>query len=210
MDKYEITVNTFDKLAEKYQDKYMDFDFYEETYDTFCELVSLNNAEVFELACGPGNITKYLLNKRADFRIHGTDLAPNMVELAKKNNPNATFEVMDSRKISTVNKQFDAIMCGFCLPYLTKDDCVKLIKDCHDLLRKNGIIYISTMEDGDDRSGFQTSSAGDQVYIHYHQFEHLESALLENGFEVIKTYRKQFPVEDGTPTTDLFIYAQAV
>ncbi len=210
MDKYEITVNTFDKLADKYQAKYMDFDFYEDTYDTFCDLVTTKNAEIFELACGPENITQYLLNKRADFRIHGTDLAPNMVELAKNNNPTATFEVMDSRKISVVNKQFDAIMCGFCLPYLTKDDCVKLIKDCRVLLRKKGIIYISTMEDDDIRSGFQTSSAGDQVFIHYHQLEQLESALLKNDFEIIKICRKQFPLDGSTPTTDLFIYAKAV
>ena len=33
MDKYEITVDTFNKLAGKYQEKYMDFDFYFETYN---------------------------------------------------------------------------------------------------------------------------------------------------------------------------------
>ena len=36
MDEYKITVSTFDKLADKYQAKYMDFDFYIDTYDTFC------------------------------------------------------------------------------------------------------------------------------------------------------------------------------
>ena len=44
MDKYELTVRTFNKLAGKYQEKYMDFDFYFETYDTFCDLISNDKA----------------------------------------------------------------------------------------------------------------------------------------------------------------------
>jgi hypothetical protein len=39
MDKYEITVATFDKLAGKYQEKYMDSDLYVDTYDAICELI---------------------------------------------------------------------------------------------------------------------------------------------------------------------------
>ena len=96
MDKYEITVDTFNKLAGKYQEKYMDFDFYVDTYDTFCDLVSNHKAVIFEIACGPGNITKYLLSKRSDFKIEGVDLAPKMVELARANNPTASFYVLDS------------------------------------------------------------------------------------------------------------------
>ena len=103
MDKYEITVGTFNKLADAYQEKYMHFDFYFDTYDTFCELVTNDSAAILEVACGPGNITKYLLNKRPGFKIEGIDLAPNMVELAKVNNPTASFQVMDSRKVSVIN-----------------------------------------------------------------------------------------------------------
>lgn len=210
MDEYEITVSTFDKLADKYQAKYMDFDFYFDTYDTFCDLVNERNAKVFEIACGPGNIAKYLLKKRPDYKIHGIDLSPNMVALAKENNPTATFEVMDSRNISAVSNEFDAIMCGFCTPYLSKADVMKLIKEMRAILKVGGTLYISTMEGEDIKSGFQTSNAGDQVYIHYHQFEYLEKNLESNGFVIVNVQRKLFPVENGEPTTGLFIYAEAV
>lgn len=210
MDKYEITVNTFNKCADKYQAKYMDFDFYFDTYDTFCDLVSEENAKIFEIACGPGNITKYLLNKRPDYQIQGIDLAPNMIELAKANNPTASFEVMDSRNISCINQKFDAVMCGFCMPYLSKDDLAKLIKDMRSLLKVGGVLYLSTMEGEYDKSGFDTSSSGDQVYIHYHQFEYLKKHLKSNGFNITDTQRKQFPVESDESVTDLFIYAEAV
>ncbi|WP_342343063.1 class I SAM-dependent methyltransferase [Shewanella salipaludis] len=178
--------------------------------DSFCELVSRPNAKVFEIACGPGNITRYLLNKRPDYQIHGIDLAPNMVALARSNNPEASFEVMDSRDISAIAKGFDAIICGFCTPYLSKSDVERLIKQMRDRVNIGGILYLSTMEDEDSRSDWQTSSAGDRVFIHYHQLEHLAQALTSNGFSIIKVQRKQFPVENGTPGIDLFIYAEAV
>ncbi len=209
MDKYEITVSTFNKLADKYQQKYMDFDFYFDSYDTFCELLENDNASIFEIACGPGNITRYLLNKRPGFKIEGIDLAPNMVELARANNPEASFQVMDSRAISSINRKFDAVMCGFCIPYLDKGDVARLIADVRALMKKGGIFYLSTMEDDDSRSGFQTSEAGDRVFIHYHQLEYLKHHLETNGFKIVEFKRKEFPVEKGAPVTDLFIFAQA-
>jgi len=208
MDKYQITVGTFDKLAQKYQDKYMHMDFYQDTYDTFCNYITKHNAHIFEIGCGPGNITQYLLNKLPKLKIIATDLSPNMVALAKQNNPQAECFVLDSRDINKVKQTFDAIMCGFCLPYLSKNDIKCLIKDSQKILNPDGIIYLSTMEDYDNKSGFQTSSSGDQVYIHYHQSEFLVNTLLECGFEILDTTRKSFPAEIGTPATDLFIIAK--
>ena len=209
MDKYEITVDTFNKLAGKYQEKYMDFEFYFDTYDTFCDLISNDKAAIFEIGCGPGNIAKYLLTKRPDFKIEGIDLAPNMVELARANNPKASFHVLDSRDISSVNKKFDAVMCGFCTPYLSKEDVAKLIIDIRALLKADGILYLSTMEDDYEKSDFQTSSDGDRVYIHYHKFDFLKLHLDANRFRIVDIKRKAFPVENGTPATDLFVFAQA-
>lgn len=208
MDKYEITINTFNKLAEQYQDKYMDFDFYVDTFETFCELVQ-PDAEILEVACGPGNITRYLLNRSPSFRITGIDLAPNMIKLARVNNPSAEFQVMDSRDISTIDRQYDAILSGFCCPYLSREDVAKFIADARRLLRPAGILYLSTMEDDNGKSGFQTSSAGDQVYIHYHSAEMIHRHLDLNGFEVLKTERMAFEFEGSNPATDLFVYARA-
>jgi predicted TPR repeat methyltransferase len=210
VDEYKITVATFNKLAGQYQQKYMDFDFYFDTYDTFCELIKNDNASIFEIACGPGNITRYLLNKRPGFKIEGIDLAPNMVALAKANNPTASFQVMDSRAISAIDRKFDAVICGFCIPYLSKEDVARLIADVRALLNQDGIFYLSTMEDDDERSGFQTSDAGDRVFIHYHQMGDLKHHLETNGFKIVASKRKAFPTEKGEPVTDLFVFARVI
>ncbi|WP_371185993.1 trans-aconitate 2-methyltransferase [Thalassotalea maritima] len=210
MDSYQITASTFNKLANRYQAKYMDFDFYLDTYDAFCDLVDTPHAKIFELGCGPGNISRYMLNKRADYQWFGIDIAPNMVDLAKANNPTATFAVMDCREVGQVNRKYDAILCGFCAPYLSKRDVEILISNARKLLHAGGIFHLSAMEDADTRSGLETSSAGDQVYIYYHQFEHIKKHLELNGFEILRVLRKAFPCTSAKPTTDMFIYARAI
>jgi trans-aconitate methyltransferase len=120
MDKYKETFETWNKVASLYQDKFMDLNLYNDTYDFICNLITKDKAKLLEIGCGPGNITKYLLSKRPDFNIFGIDIAPNMIELAKKNNPTASFAIMDSRHISDLETKYDRIVCGFCLPYLSQ------------------------------------------------------------------------------------------
>ena len=64
------------------------------------------------------------------------------------------------------------------------------------------------MEDDYEKSGFQISSDGDQVYIHYHQLDFLKLHLDSNRFRIVDIKRKALPVENGIPTTDLFVFAQ--
>ncbi|WP_076409480.1 class I SAM-dependent methyltransferase [Shewanella sp. UCD-KL12] len=209
MDKYEHTVSTFDKLAEKYQDKYMELSLYQDTFDAFIEQLRLNKAgTLFEMACGPGNITRLLNEQLPELSIYATDLSPNMVRLAQINNPSVKVDVMDSREIAQLDERFDAIMSGFCLPYLSKSDAEKLIKSSASLLTSNGVIYLSTMEDDYDKSKYSENSDGDKVYTHYHQADHLIRHLEANGFEILKLIRKTSPAQQGSSENDLFIIAK--
>jgi trans-aconitate methyltransferase len=208
MDKNENAVNIFNKMAQGYQDKFMNVDLYADTLDFFCKSIKIENAEVLELACGPGNITQYLLNKHPDFKLLGTDLAPNMIELAKINNPTAQFEIMDCRKISELNKKYNGIMCGFCLPYLSKEEAIQLISDAAKLLKPKGLLYISTMEDDYNKSAFKKGTAGDEIFMHYHQGAYLTHALQINDLKILKLKRQDYPTQDDTQTTDLIIIAE--
>ena len=206
MDNTKIAIDIFNKLADSYQDKFMDVSLYHDSLNSYCKAITKEKAEILELACGPGNITKYLLEKRPDLRILGTDLAPNMIALAKINNPTADFYLMDCRAITSLNKKFDGILCGFGLPYLTKDEAIQFIKDSSQQLNENGVLYISTMEDDNFKSGFKTGSTGDQMFQNFHQADYLSVALEENGFTIIHLDRKEY-MHNEEKTTDLIIIA---
>ncbi len=207
MNPIKTTTEIFNQYALDYQTKFMHVDLYHNSFDLFCNNIPTAHAQILEIACGPGNITRYLLEKRPDFKILGIDLAEKMVELAKINNPTAEFVVMDCRNIHQLAQKYDAIMCGFCLPYLSKEEAVKLIKDTSALLQPNGVLYLSTMEDDYSKSGLQSSSSGDQTFMYFHQADYLTQALEENGFKMISLSRQDYPTKDGTKTIDLLILA---
>lgn len=199
----------FNFFAEDYQEKFMDFDLYHDTFDFFCEAINKDYASILEIGCGPGNITNYLLNKNPHYKILGIDIAPKMIKLAITNNPSASFEVMDCRTIQQINKRFEGIICGFTLPYLNKKEAKQLIFDASEIIRDNGILYLSTMEDDYEKSKIITSSTNKNsgVFTYYHQEDFLVNQLENNGFKIIKTQRKNYP-EPKDDSKDLIIIAQ--
>lgn len=186
MDKYQETFQTWNKVAEIYEDKFMNLDLYNDSYDVFLDLILKTNSSVLEIGCGPGNITKYLLSKKGDLKIKGIDISENMIELSKKNNPMAEFEIMDCRKIDSLNKKFDAIICGFCIPYLSNNDCKKLISDCKYLLNDNGILYLSFIDGNYENSGYISGGNGNRTYFYYHNLNNLKKTLKSNHFVINK------------------------
>lgn len=208
MDKNKIAVEVFNKNGLGYQDKFMNVDLYKDSLDLFCTSIDKSDPEILEVACGPGNITKYLLEKRSDLSILGTDLAPKMIELAKQNNPQADFGLMDCREIGNLDKKFDGIMCGFAFPYLSKEEAIMFIEDSSKILNSRGVLYLSTMEDDYSKSTFKKGSTGDEIFMHYHEAGYLLNALEENGFQLLDLRRQEYPEKDGSVSIDLIILAR--
>lgn len=209
MNRYQTTFGTWDKIASLYQQHFMDIDIYNDTYDAFCNAIKKQDAAILEIGCGPGNITQYLLHKRNDFVIDATDVSPNMVALAKQNNPAANCRVMDARDIHNLTKKYDGIICGFCLPYLSKEDAEKLFLDCRNLLTTGAVFYCSAIEGDYGHSGFETGSTGDKVYVYYYQQDDLQQLFVKNGFQNTAVFQKQYQKKDGSMQSHLVMMAES-
>jgi len=200
----------FNKSAKLYEQKFMNVSLYAEPFQVFCDHIPTSNASILDIASGPGNIVKYLLDLQPAYRILGIDLSPNMLELAQINNPAAQFQLMDCREIGKMDQKFDGITCGFCLPYLTREEAVALIKDAAKLLNPAGVFYLSTMEeDANNQSRYQISSTGDRVYVNYHREDYLAQAFSQNGFETLCVKRYSAPDQNGVNITDLVLVGKA-
>lgn len=209
MDSYDITFNAWNKAAAAYEDKFMELELYNHSYDTFCAQLAKPNASILEIGCGPGNITRYLLQQRPDYQITATDVAPDMLALAKKNHPTAQIMQMDARMLHTLPNKYDGIVVGFCLPYLSQTDAAKLIKDSAALLNKDGLIYLSAIEGDSSRSGFETGSKPEfKMYVYYHQETALRQQLENNQFEVIAVEKIAYHKTSEVTDTHLVIIAR--
>ncbi|MBX2875523.1 MAG: methyltransferase domain-containing protein [Saprospiraceae bacterium] len=209
MDKSKQAAALFNDYAKPYEEKYMDQTRYYDSFNEFCAWIRPMSALALELACGPGNVTKYLLEQRPDLRMLGTDLAPKMIDLARKNNPQSTFQLMDMRDIDLLSDQYDAVMCAFGLPYLNKEEAQDFIAKIAAKLNPYGVCYLSTMEGKYKNSDWQGPSSGGerQLFIHYHELAYLQSAMEENGLQIRLMNRLEYKDEAGNPVKDLILIA---
>ncbi|UKN00237.1 class I SAM-dependent methyltransferase [Paracrocinitomix mangrovi] len=207
-DNYSETHKTWDKLAQLYEEKFMELDLYDDTYQKFCDLLTSTNASVLEIGCGPGNITRQILNINPMLNVLATDVSKNMVELAQKNNPNAKVQVLDGRDLNTLKSQFDGVVCGFIIPYLSENDTSTLIKNCSKTLYDKGVFYLSFVEGNPAKSGFITGATGDRSYFHYYEFNTIKQLLNLNGLSIAEHYGKQFKKTDNSIENHTIILAR--
>ncbi len=208
MDHAAISASVFHKLADLYRDKLIGLTPYDESYREFSELLTQGPARVLDAACGPGNVSLYLITQRPDLDLLGIDLAPRMVELAREAVPSVRFAVHDCRRLSELQLRFDGIICAFGLPYLSGEEATAFIKSAAQLLDLGGVFYLSTMLGKSEDSGFERCSTGDQVYVTYHSEDQLVHSLEGCGFKLIKRTRLPSPSAATKKTTDLILIAK--
>lgn len=171
------------QVANLYEEKFLNLNIYDDSYDSFCEEINIPKPSILDIGCGPGNISKYISDKIPDADIYGIDYSEKMIQLAKKNVPNGEFEVMDCRDIHKITRKFDAIISGFCLPYLDEREAGIFFSDINNLLNKNGILYLSFVEGNPEDSKYQTNSYGNHSFFNFHLLENITQKLKNNGLE---------------------------
>lgn len=210
MDHTKNTISIFDRYAREYEAKYMDLIDYQESLDLFCTHLEKKQGKILDIGCGPGNLCRYIKQKCSHVHILGIDLSSKMLELARMNNPEDQFMTLDCRDIRVIDQTFEAVLCGFCLPYLSKEEAIQLISDVSGLLIPGGVFYLSTLEDDYGKSGYEGSESGAEgfLYIYYHQSDYLLNAMRENGFEILDLKRRPNQEEEDAAKKNLVILAR--
>lgn len=209
MDHSQHAASIFNKYAETYEERFMDVSMYSESLDFLLNEINNKSASILDVACGPANISKYLITRNSNLEIDGIDLSENMIALAKKNIPNGNFSICDARKIFSLQKKYNIIISGFCFPYLTKEEVIQFIAEASKCLHLGGLLFLSTMEKPYSESGLQKGSKGDEIMMHFHEKEYLSAALFANNFDVIKISRVITEMTTGEKVVDLCMVAQS-
>ncbi|MDN3643330.1 class I SAM-dependent methyltransferase [Lutimonas halocynthiae] len=200
MDTYKITFKTWDAIASAYERQFMDLSLYNDSYKLFLSSLDKPNARILELGCGPGMITRFMMQRFPDLNYTATDVSAQMIKRAESNVPQVKFEVLDCRNMSSMKQQFDGIVCGFTLPYLSKEDRLKLVSDCTELLSNKGVLYLSYVAGNQTEPVCMTDKEGNSLYFFYHQTEELKKELEMYGFQLIDIisliYKKKEDVEE--------------
>jgi len=208
MNHTDITIQAYNASARKYKKEVGTLTLYDETYEYFASLLP-EKADILELGCGPGNVSKFITTIRPDIAVTGIDLAPAMVELARQELPDARFFVDDIRNIGSYENRYHAVIGAFCAPYLDREELESMIINCHSLLHAGGFLYLSAVGGEYDQSGplSESFTDGREVYVFFYPREEIRSLLHAHGFVEKKLFATPFPLSDGSFSADyVFIW----
>ncbi|MGH8106981.1 MAG: class I SAM-dependent methyltransferase [Arenimonas sp.] len=203
-----VSVATFDRLADRYAEKYFHLDIYDWYLEQFVKRIESHGASVLDVACGPGNVSAYLAKARPDLKLVGIDLAEAMVKQARQRVPSAEFLVEDCRQIGKLKQVFDAAAFAFGLCYLTDDDANRFFTSLDATLTDSAILYLSTITGERSLSGFETTSSGERVYIEYRSVGDIVSIVERAGYRVDFMELIASPANASKSTQDLVLIAQ--
>lgn len=195
-ERYRKTIVAWDKVADLYQDKFMEMDLYNSTYDVFLDMLP-KRASVLDAACGPGVVSKYLMDENPELSVLGIDVSEAMIDRAKINVPKGEFQICDLRSVSQLDLTFDGIVCGFGIPYLQHEDCVSFIEAISKKLNFGGVLYLSFVAGEYDQSSYVKGRSGDDMFFYYHSQDSIKNILFSNNFQLEKEEEVLYDKERG-------------
>ncbi len=207
---YHNTVSLFDKWASRYSQKYMDVNLYRESLNFFLEKIKAPNASLLDVACGPGNLTRFIMESLPDTTILGVDLSSEMIKIAKEKNPSSRFLVHDAMDLTNLNQKFDGVICGFLLPYLNNTETQWFLSQVQYVLLSDGFLYLSTIKGNPELPSYipATDDDGTQLCTNFYNMNTLEILLKNANLEVVADYEVSYVHDNGIPTTDICLIAK--
>lgn len=202
----DITIKAYNKNADRYADRFMEFKSYQEKLSRFKQRYLPEQSAILDVGCGPGNTAKFLMDIDKNHTITGIDLSVEMITIARQTVPGCIFLIQDIRDIIP-DKEYDAIIASFCIVHLSDQETTVLIQTLSKMLKSNASLYISFMEG--KTAGLETTSFSDEkIFFNYYPRDRVKGLLAANSIETIELLVEDYPEQDGSITKDIFIFAR--
>ena len=182
---------TYDTIAEEYVRRIFD-ELRHKPLD--CQLLDRFAGEVREtgpvcdLGCGPGHVARYLFDRGV--QVIGVDLSPNMVEQAKRLNPDIPFQQGNMLALTTENEAYAGIVAFYSIIHTPREEVVAALLEFKRVLRPGGILLLA-FHVGDEVIHLD-EWWGKQVSIDgiFFQPDEMQGYLRAAGFEVEETIER--------------------
>ena len=203
IDSTETTIGTYDRCADAYADKFMDYPEYQKMMVRFRDGYVKAGDAVLDIGCGPGNNAKVVGEKGVT--LMGIDLSAEMVARAKTHVPTGFFRKGDMRRIYETGP-FDVVIASFCIVHLLPEEARSLLHRVASLLSPGGTFYLSFMVGKKD--GFETTSfsGGGEIHFVYHDPDQIKGWLEETELVIEESHQRDYAEDDGSMTTDTFLF----
>lgn len=204
MNKNKLAIDTYNKIANIYTNKYFE-DLVDSPFiDKFLSLLP-KASKVLDIGCGPGNFTKYMLDK--GFDVEGIDLSENMLKIAHHKVPEGKFAMMDMRDLEQGSESFEGLLVAYALIHIPSEDILTTLKGFYKVLKPHGKVLFITQAGEADRIVDEPLMEGEKIFINFFTRNRLAKFLEEAGFGVI--FQKEKKIGDIEAFSNRVIYTIA-
>ena len=182
---YESTKKAYNETATEYFEKVKDFP----PSTTLLEFITTLKAgyHVIDLGCGPARDAKYFID--AGIQYSGVDFSEEAIEIARKNNPKATFQVSDLRSVNFPKNSTNAFIALASLYHLNRNDFKKLLVNVYSALKSGGQFYLVMKKGKGEEFGRDTRYENiTSKFASYYSKKELIDFLKNAGFYIKKAY----------------------
>ncbi|NUS92018.1 MAG: class I SAM-dependent methyltransferase [Nocardia sp.] len=148
---------------------------------------------VADIGCGPGRIAGFLATQRT--RVHGIDLSPEMVAVARKRFPEIDFDVGSMTALDIADGSRAGLVAWYSLIHIPPPERGGVLAEFHRVLRPGGKLLLA-FQVGTDILHLD-EGYGHTVSLDFHRFsiDELASSLEAHGFTT--DLRIERRAEDG-------------
>lgn len=108
----------------------------------YTELVqAAGGGRVAEIGCGPGRITEHLHGLGLD--VHGVDLSPEMIAVARKWYPHLDFEIGEMPGLSIEDGALAGVVAWYSIIHTPRERLPEIFADFHRILRPGGHLLLA-------------------------------------------------------------------
>ncbi len=178
---------TYDKIAGEWHKDHKNDDWWIGSTDAFVSFLKPGYT-VLDAGCGAGTKSKYLQNK--GLKVTGIDFSEKMIEIAKKEVPEAEFFVMDMKEAHKLKKMFDGIFMQASLLHIPKKEVPGVIENmAKNNIKPGGYIYIAVKEIRPGRPEEEIKAEDDYGYKYERFFSYftageIKDFLNKSGLEI--------------------------
>jgi SAM-dependent methyltransferase len=184
------TIETYEQIADLYNSLYPYVN--TENIDFFID--KLNGDKILDIGCGSGRDAEYFVSKGLD--VIGIDLSDRFIEISQAKVPKAKFIKMDMRNIDFPVEYFDGIWLMASLLHIPKLEVKYTIIKFKEVLKTNGIIYISVKLGEGEKFVKRDRYKGLEKFFAFYTESEISNLLEDFGFEIIKLSLYKVPKQD--------------
>ncbi len=179
--------DTYNLIAEEWHKDHQRDDWWVEGTDKFASLMPVE-ARVLDVGCGAGFKAKYLSAK--GLKVLGLDFSEQMINIAKREVPEAEFVVLDMKEVLELEGEFDGIFMQASLLHIPKNEVLDVLTKIKTKLKPGGLLYIAVKErkpDGPEEETVEEEGYGHKYerFFSYYKMEELENYFNALGLKII-------------------------